>query len=154
MADILDFEEAKFHRDTGKLLWGEHDVNIDWQDVTVYGATGEPQMTDAISMGEKTRQKVAKLFASFGLPAKPNTYGELLRNVEYCEILILITGGPSAGVSLDCMMGSGDIWKPGWGARIKAIVEGALEPLARLHQEADVFRLNGLRADNKRSSCV
>ncbi|CAJ8622257.1 Uncharacterised protein [Burkholderia pseudomallei] len=150
---VLDFNTAKFIRDHEHLV-KVRDLSIDWKDVTRYTYGDALTPSDRIELAEPTRQKVADIFQSFGLPPTPGTWGQLARNLGYCEQLVALTMGAPYGQSMESIMRGGETWKKGWGVRLKALVEGDLETLARLHQEADIFRLNGLREDDKPATAV
>jgi hypothetical protein len=151
---VLDFQTAKFIRDHEPLANSGYDLDINWGDVTRYTQCDALKPGDRIEMGEQTRQKIATLFPAFGLPPDPKTWGQLERNLNYCQQLIALSMGAAYGQSMSSIIRGAETWKAGWGPRVKALVEGDLETLARLHREADTFRLNGLREDDKTSTAV
>ncbi|CAJ3337730.1 hypothetical protein [Burkholderia pseudomallei] len=140
---VLDFANAKFFRDH-KHLAGP-DLSINWKDVTCYthSESREPSPSDVIELAEPTRQRVAEIFRSFGLPEKPETWGQLTVNLEYCQALVAFLL-PADYDMPDTGIRSAEKYRAGWGVRVKALIEGDLEALARLHDVADTFRLNGL----------
>lgn len=151
---VLDFQTAKFIRDHEHLTDSGHDLDINWGDVTRYTHGDALTPGDRIEMGEQTRQKIEALFPAFGLPPNPETWGQLVRNLNYCQQLIALSMGASYGQSMPSIVRGAETWCSGWGPRVKALVEGDLETLAKLHREADTFRLNGLREDDKPSTAV
>lgn len=150
---VIDLSNARAVREWRKMAYGNYDFSFPEKDVTRYVTDGELRPTDPITLVPATRDKLLDLFTQFGLPHIPQTYGELARNLSYCKMLMTsLLGYP--GVPLDVGIQVAESWNPNWGPRVKALAEGNLALLTQLHDDADVFRRNGLRDDDKRSTSV
>lgn len=147
-SNVVSMSDERFIRDLKKEAWNGLDFNVDYSDVTRTVTNNEPALTDSISVGPTASKTIETLFASFGLPEQPKTWGELTRNIVYCKQLFLFAQDYESESCIPGIKEMADNWWPGWGERAVALARRDIAQLKTLHEAAGTFTFNAARLNN------
>lgn len=123
-------------------------LNVDFKDITRLQRRGEDgtllaALTDPVELGASAYVQVRQIFWRHGLERMPDTWGELLGNLSYCQLLnmrmVRFTGDTAKDAALAA---SHEAREPGRGELLTLFARDDLPAVAALHVAQKRFERN------------
>ena len=152
MSNVIPIETARIARASKQSAKANGSLEVDFSDVVRRSRESSEgafidSLQDPVQLGARAAQQVRTVFWRHGLQRTPQTWGELVGNLNYCRLLSmwLLRFPPAEFKGMrDAVFAEHEARCPGRGVVLAHLVDAKLVDAWHAHQDMGTFEANAL----------